>query len=134
MSYKAIISGILLLLAMPAVSSAASSQVFDGTMSGTIICHSGEAKFKIPLEITLFAGQMNIEGPSVPITKTLIFDSTTPNQTSTGGDLNYSEFDGLFGGTYKGNINDMDSITGFIASQFSDDCLYVATIKVKRVA
>jgi hypothetical protein len=142
MSNKAFILGILLLLAVPAVSSAeVFTAWYTATMSGTVYCHSGVAKYKSTVFIgltndtVLNQSGMTIQqsaDPNSPHTD-LVAD---PYSVATGPDSSvssYSQIDGMFVGNFTlpasgGSL----TFTGNLIATFSDGCTIVATItKVK---
>jgi len=132
MSYKAILMGILLLLALPAVSS---GQEFEATISGTNYCHSGVGKFKSTVTIVLGNNQMLITDDITDLDAThtsLVFEDGFLTSSTAGG-FSYSQTDGVFVGTFNDDISGPTSFTGNIVATFSDGCTKVATIKAKRL-
>jgi len=138
MSYKVILIGMLLPLAMPLAASAAPDVFFVGTISGTMACPSNNGapvKIKEHVEIQLTGPSMiianNLQDP-FSNGLSLITDQNATSTGSKGGAFSYSQINGVFAGTYTGNsLLEATSITGSIVGTFDHGCVKIATIKVK---
>jgi hypothetical protein len=145
MSYKAILLGILLLLAVPAVSSA---QVFyQASASGTKFCNNAATKFKGALVIGFLQPDVAFETNNVmaiedaqsnPIAS-LLQEEIFATGLTTGGFM-YTRNDGsgnisAFAGTFKNDANTgvLTSFTGTFNATFSDGCFETLTIKSGQI-
>ncbi len=139
LSYKAILVGILLLLAVPAVSSA--QVIFQASFSGTEYCHSKVTKIKGTLFINFLSDGMIIAND--PIGKEVIAALHLSELFATGassGACAFTQDDadgfGIFAGTFNGSGDPtgFTGLTGTLSEEFSDGCSNVVTIKLgKRI-
>ena len=141
MSYKKILFGMLLLLAVPAESPALTTGLYTVTISGTDYCHSSVNKFKSTLQASLIilgsSGSLfiadDVKHPNVGTS--LVLEGLSTNSQGTGGGFSFSQVDGVFDGTYKGDATfEITSFAGNIVATFSDGCTRVATIKATFVS
>jgi len=147
MSYKAILLGILLLLAVPAVSSAGPLELFyQASASGTNLCGNTATKVKETLHIGFLFGDvafqplnvMGIKDAQDNIIASLLQQQLlypTDNVLTTGAFMFYGDDGsgniGAFSGTFKNDANTgiLTSFAGTLNLRFQDGCFETLTIK-----
>ena len=144
MSYKAILLGILLLFAVPAVSSAVPLELsYQASASGTDFCGGLATKFKGPLIIEFLFGDvafevnnaMAIRDAQSNVIASLLQEEIFATSLTTGAFM-YTKDDGsgnisTFAGSFKNDANTgiLTSFTGTFNARFSNGCFETLTIK-----
>ncbi|HKA34623.1 MAG TPA: hypothetical protein VKH64_15510 [Candidatus Binatia bacterium] len=136
MSYKAILLGILIFLAIP--SAAAAQVIFQATFSGTEFCHSAVTKIKGTVFITFSAGGMLItKDPQLKDVISVMLINESFETSTTAGAFSFSDIDagnfGIFTGTFKDNGDQVTGFTGNFGAIFSDGCFQTVTIKSGKI-
>ena len=145
MSYKAILFGILLLLAVPTVSSAQNSAFYQASASGTNFCNNVATKLKESLIIGFFLGDVAFENLNVmaiedaqsnPIASLLQEEIFFTGNVLTAGAFMYSLRDdgsgniSAFAGTFKNDASGfLTSFTGTLNLTFQNGCFETLSIK-----
>ncbi|HKA34622.1 MAG TPA: hypothetical protein VKH64_15505 [Candidatus Binatia bacterium] len=145
MSYKAILFGILLLLAAPAVSSAVPLELFyQASATGTNFCNNAATKVKQSLLIGFLFGDvafeinnvMAIEDAQQTVIASLLQEEIFATSPPGTGAFMYTRNDGngnisTFAGTFKNDVNTgiLTSFTGTFNAIFANGCFENLTIK-----
>ncbi len=145
MSYKAILLGILLLLALPAVSSAVTplELFYHATASGTNFCNNTATKVKEALIIGFLLGDVAFESNNVmaiEYAQSNVIASLQQEEifatSLTSGGFMYTRNDSLgnisaFAGTFQNDANTgvLTSFTGTVNLTFQNGCFETLTIK-----
>ena len=133
MSYKAILFGILLLLAVPAVSSA--QMLFQGSVSGTGFCNGAATKFKGTWFFAFLGLAMVVatDRQFTDVIATMLQDEIFAT-SQTAGAFIYTQDDtngvGMFAATFQGSENLPTSFKGNLNEvNRTNGCFETVTIK-----
>ena len=144
MSLKVVLVGILLLLGVPAASSAQSlpfqSVLFQITVSGTEYCHSSVTKFKGTLFFHFGVDDTVIIATDQQLNNVIATMQAETQYVRYDPDINafaYTQDDpggfGIFTGTYKLGTQGISGFKGNISLLSPDGCYQTATIKAKAL-